>query len=197
MIHDLLKKRYSTRSFSDRKIEDEKILSLLEAAQWAPSSANEQPWRFIIAEKLDVESHQKIVDVLTDGNKIWAKNAPLLILTVTKLVSTHNNKVNKYSYYDIGTAAAHITFQATAMGLHVRQMGGFNPDRARAVFSIPESFAPVSVLAIGYKGEIDDLPVNLRERERLTRERKELTDIVFSNYFGEKSKLLEEKFITN
>ena len=191
MIHDILKNRYSPRAFSDKKIENEKIISILEAARWAPSSSNEQPWRFIIAEKSDTDNHQKIVDVLSDGNKSWAKNAPLLILSITKLVS-RNNKINRYAYYDIGTAAAHITFQASVLGLYVRQMGGFNPDKARVLFNIPEMFAPVSVIAVGYKGEVLNLPENYRDRETAVRTRKNLDEIVFTNSFGESSSLLKE-----
>lgn len=175
MIHDLLLKRYSTRRFASRKVEDEKIIRLFEAARWAPSSMNEQPWRFIVAERGD-ENYEKMINVLNEKNRVWASNAPLLVLTVTKLNSSYNNMLNKHSYYDLGGAAAHLTFQATAMDLYVRQMGGFNPDKARCVFSIPESYAPVSVLAIGYKSD--------EPGETLQRKRKELSEIVFAENFG-------------
>ncbi len=176
MIHDLLLKRYSTRQFASRKVEDEKIVRLFEAARWAPSSMNEQPWRFLLAEKEDDDNFLKIVDVLNEANKIWAADAPLLILTITKLCSNYNNKVNKHSYYDLGGAVAQLTFQATAMGLYVRQMGGFNSDKARYVFNIPESYSPVSVLAVGYKSD--------ESAEVVKRERKELDKIVFTDKFG-------------
>ena len=175
MIHELLLKRYSTRRFAARKVEDEKIERLFEAARWAPSSMNEQPWRFLIGERGD-ENFDKIIKVLNEKNRVWASNAPLLILTMTRLYSSRNNKLNKHSYYDLGGAAAHLTFQATAMGLYVRQMGGFDPDKARYVFEIPDVYSPVSVLAVGYKS---DEPVEL-----LKRERKELSEIVFTDKFG-------------
>lgn len=175
MIHELLLKRYSTRQFAARNVEDEKIVRLSEAARWAPSSMNEQPWRFIIAKRGD-DSFDKMVNVLNDKNRVWAADAPLLILTMTRLYSSYNNKLNKHSYYDLGGAIAHLTFQATAMDLYVRQMGGFDTEKARYVFEIPDSFSPVSVLAVGYR--------SVETGEALKRERKELSEIVFTEKFG-------------
>ncbi len=184
MINKLLKQRYSTRSFSNKKIEDEKIKVLFEAARWSPSSMNEQPWRFIIAEHKNKEAHNKIVNVLNEGNKIWAIEAPLLILSLTKLSHERNGRLNRYAFYDVGQSVAHLTFQATELGLFVRQMGGFNHEKAKALFNIPEQFETVSVIAVGYRNE--DIEEIISPRTRLN-----IDEIVFEDNFGNKSNLFE------
>ncbi len=184
MIHELLAKRYSPRALSDKTIDTEKIVDLLEAAHWAPSSMNEQPWRFIIARKEDSSDFHNILGVLNETNKLWAKNASLLILTIAKLETDSAKQINKYALYDLGNAVANLTFQATSMDLFVRQMGGFNPDKAIEVFSIPYDYFPVSVLALGYKGNPDNLPEFLNVRENSVRTRKNLDELAFTGKFG-------------
>jgi nitroreductase len=184
MIHELLKKRYSTRAFADKSIEHEKIINLLEAARWSPSSMNGQPWRFIISSKLDTVNFNNLVGILNESNQIWAKNAAVLILTIANLDFDSAGQLNKHALYDLGNAVASLTFQATAMDLFVRQMGGFNADKARMVFSIPTGYEPVSVLALGYKGNPDALPEPLKLREKAVRTRKGLYEIAFAEKFG-------------
>ena len=184
MIHELLAKRYSPRALSDKTIDTEKIVDLLEAARWAPSSMNEQPWRFVIARKEDKSDFHKILGVLNETNILWAKNASLLILTIAKLETDLSKQINKYALYDLGNAVANLTFQATSMDLFVRQMGGFNADKAIEVFSIPYDYSPVSVLAIGYKGNADNLPEFLNIRENSVRTRKNLDELAFTGKFG-------------
>ncbi len=184
MIHELLAKRYSPRALSDKTIGTEKIIDLLEAARWAPSSMNEQPWRFIIARKEDSSDFHKILGVLNETNRLWAKNASALILTIAKLETDSSKQINKYALYDLGNAVANLTFQATSMELFVRQMGGFNPDKATEIFSIPYEFLPVSVLAIGYKGNAEDLPEFLNKRENTIRTRKNIDELAFTGKFG-------------
>ncbi|MGA7719862.1 MAG: nitroreductase family protein [Ignavibacteriaceae bacterium] len=184
MIHELLKKRYSTRAFADKKVEPEKIINLLEAARWSPSSMNGQPWRFVIASKQDIVNFNNLVSVLNEPNQIWAKNAAVLILTIAKLDYDAAGQLNKHALYDLGNAVANLTFQATAMDLFVRQMGGFNTDNARNLFSIPAGYEPVSVLALGYKGNPEALPEPLKVREKAARTRKGLYEIAFMEKFG-------------
>ncbi len=184
MIHELLAKRYSPRALSNETIDTEKIVDLLEAARWAPSSMNEQPWRFVIARKEDKSDFHKILGVLNETNILWAKNASLLILTIAKLETDLSKQINKYALYDLGNAVANLTFQATSMDLFVRQMGGFNADKAIEVFSIPYDYSPVSVLAIGYKGNADNLPEFLNIRENSVRTRKNLDELAFTGKFG-------------
>ena len=184
MIHELLKKRFSPRTFSDKKIEHEQIVDLLEAARWAPSSMNEQPWRFLIAEKDDPQTFNNLLGSLKVNNQAWAKNASLLILTMARIDSEITKQINKHALYDLGNSVAHLTFQAMTMGIYIRQMGGFDPDKTRAIFAVPDNFIPVSVLAIGYKGNPESLPEDLKKKELALRQRKDLSEIAFTGKFG-------------
>lgn len=193
MIHELISKRHSTRAYSDKIITEEELKDLFEAARWSPSSRNEQPWRFIYATKEDPEEYSKIADLLNESNKIWAQNAPLLILGIVKLDSDFTKQLNRAAFYDMGGAVANLTTQAVSMGLAVHQMGGFNLLKAREVFEIPENFEPAIVLAVGSKGNIEDLPESLKQRELTPRRRKELSELVFKEKFGYPADNLSQK----
>jgi nitroreductase len=184
MIHELLKKRYSPRAFADKNIESGKIVNLLEAARWSPSSMNGQPWRFIVAAKEDGSGFTDLLSIVNAHNQEWAKNAAVLILTIVKVDHDTTGQQNAHALYDLGNAVANLTFQAPAMDLYVRQMGGFSTTKAREVYSIPEGFKPVSVLALGYKGNPEMLPETLKEREKTERTRKGLDEIAFKGKFG-------------
>ncbi len=190
MLHEIIKNRYSTRAFSDKSIDTDKILSLFEAARWSPSSRNEQPWRFIIGLKDDQAVFNKIANILNPKNKIWAAKAPVLILTIAKLNVNSSDQINRHALHDLGLAIANLTFQASAIDLYVHQMGGFDQEKAREIFMIPDNYEPVTVLAVGYKGDPDLLPENLKIREISERKRKDLSEIVFSEKFGETSNLV-------
>ena len=193
MIHDILKNRYSTRAFSEKTIDNEKILSLFEAARWSPSSRNEQPWRFIVGTKEDQTTFNKITGILNPTNLLWASKAPLLILTMAKLDINSTGQINRHAYHDLGLAIANLTFQASAFNLYVHQMGGFDQHKARDIFKIPANYDPVTVLAVGYKGNLELLPENLKVRELSERKRKDLSDIVFSEKFGKTTNLINSK----
>lgn len=190
-IHNLISKRKSIRAFSDRPITDETLVSLFEAARWAPSSANEQPWRFIVARKEDKAEFAKMQDCLLEGNKIWAKDAAALIITIAKKKFDYNDKANIYSWHDVGLATAMLTVQATELNLYLHQMGGFDHKKAMEVFSIPENYEAVSIIALGYEGNPDMLPENLRAREVGERKRKPLSELVFSSHFGKETNLFK------
>ena len=194
MLNDIIKKRYSTRSFAGRNIDADVLLSLFEAARWSPSSMNEQPWRFIISTKEDPVNFSRMLSVLSESNRLWARNAPLLILTISKIRS-RNNGINRFALYDTGQAVAYLTMQASHLGLFVRQMGGFDSDRAREIFEIPDDFLPVTVMAAGYKGEIKDLPPLLQEKENAVRSRIPLKEILFSNKFSLPFEILTKETI--
>ncbi|MDR3625745.1 MAG: nitroreductase family protein [Ignavibacteriaceae bacterium] len=193
MINELLKKRYSPRAFADKNIEPDKITGLLEAARWSPSSMNGQPWRFIVAEKNDASDFNNLLSVVNEHNQVWAKNAAALILTIVKLDFDFNGQLNIHALYDLGNAVANLTFQATSENLFVRQMGGFYPEKARKVFSIPEGYQPVSILAIGYKGNPEMLPEDLKIREKAVRIRKGLDEIAFTGKFGKPYNNVEQE----
>lgn len=190
-IHELLINRWSPRAFADTPVEREKILSLLEAARWAASSSNLQPWSFIVAPREDEVAFSRAVDTLMAGNVPWASKAPLLMISVAHMINPHRNAPHAYAWHDVGLAVQNMIIQATAMGLYVHQMGGFDKEKARANFNIPENFAPVAAIAVGYLGNPDDLPEDRRSGETAPRERKPLSEFVFGRQWGQVSPLLE------
>jgi nitroreductase len=183
-VHDLIRNRWSPRAFSDEPLSPATLRSLFEAARWAPSSSNEQPWAFLVATKDDTESFQKILSTLVEFNQAWAKNAPVLVITVSELEFARNKTPNRNAFYDTGAAVAHLTAEATSRGLFVHQMAGFEPHKAIELFHIPKGWEPIAVFAIGFPGDPHSLPDKLRERELASRSRKPISDFVMSGEWG-------------
>jgi nitroreductase len=179
-IHDLLRRRWSPRAFSERMVEPEALRSLFEASRWAPSSNNEQPWHFIVGTKAEPASYDRLFQCLKEGNKKWAFRAPVLILSIARLKFEDEDVANRHALHDTGMAAFSLTMQATALGLIVHQMAGFEIDKARTDLGIPSGFEPVAMIAVGYAGDPAELPDYLRERELAPRERKSITEFVSS-----------------
>ena len=180
-IHALLAERWSPRAFdTGRAVEPEKIHTLLEAARWAPSCFNEQPWRYIVCNRhTDADAWESAASLLTEKNQLWARKAPVLILVCASNTFTHNGNDNRFSQYDAGAASMSICVQATALGLHVHQMAGYNIDTARDVFAIPDSVTPMAMIAVGYQGEIENLNEVFVEGERAKRSRKSIEEFAF------------------
>lgn len=177
-IHHLLRERYSPHAFADEPVPEPVLERLLEAARWAPSSFNEQPWRFVVAERSrDPTTHEALVEVLAEGNRAWARDAPALALTAAKRTFDFNGEENAHARHDVGLAVAQLTLQATAEGLGVHQMAGFDAEAAREAFELPEGVDPVTVIAIGYPASPEALPDELAERETAPRERLALDEI--------------------
>jgi nitroreductase len=185
-IHPLLTERRSLRAFSPQAVAPETLGSLLEAARWAPSCMNEQPWSFIVATQENKPDFDRLLGCLLDFNFQWAQHAPVLILSIARLTFASNGKPNRHALHDVGQAVAALTLQATASGLVVHQMAGFNAEEARREFLIPVNHDPVAVSSVGYPGSVDSLPEKLREREVAPRSRKALTDFVFECRWGQK-----------
>ena len=184
-IHDLLARRWSPRAFSSRPVEEAKLAQLFEAARWAPSSYNAQPWRFVLAGREDAEGYNRLLSTLVEPNRQWAAQAPAMILAVAKLDYDHVARSNRHAFYDLGQAVANLTVQATALDLHIHQMGGFDPHAARSLFAIPAGYEPVAVLALGYS-EAAPPPAAARAR-------KPLADFVFSGSWGRTAPLAVAK----
>lgn len=182
-VHDLIRNRWSPRAFSDRAIPANVLQSIFEAARWAPSSNNEQPWVYLVATKDDAENFAKLRDVLVEFNAGWAGHAPVLALSVAH-VRTRDDKPNRVALHDVGSATAQLTFEANAHGLQVHQMAGFDGEKARKTFTIPFDWEPVAAMAIGYPGTPDSLPDKLRERELAPRTRKPLSEFVMTGGWG-------------
>ncbi len=177
-IHQVIRERYSTVTFSSKQIEEEKLVSLLEAARWAPSAFNEQPWRFIVGVKGKDENYKKIYDCLMEANQAWAKFAPVLVLTIASKNSSVTGKPNRFSQYDTGMAVGNILAQATSLNLYAHQMGGFSISNAKEFFEIGDEYDVMAVMAIGYKGDIDLFPEYIQERELKERRRKSIDKIL-------------------
>jgi len=183
-IHDLLKRRWSPRAFSDQPIEAETLCMLFEAARWAPSSNNEQPWRFIVANKDNETEWNRLLACLVEGNRKWAYRAPVLILSVASLNFQEDSTPNRHAFHDTGMAVENLVLQATALGLSTHQMAGFDVEKARADLKIPSGYEPVAVIAVGYPGDPASLPDRLRERELRPRSRQPISEWTFSGQWG-------------
>lgn len=182
-VTSLIWQRRSKRAFSDKPVEEKKIKSLFEAARWAPSSMNEQPWLYMYATKKQGELWNRLFEALTPGNKIWVKEAPLLVLSLARKNFTRNNATNATATYDLGGANALLSLQATAMGLNVRQMAGFDTQQVRTSLHVPDSFDTGVIMAIGYVGDPDQLPENLKQREVAPRYRRVQREFVMNEMF--------------
>ncbi len=183
-IHPLLRRRWSPRAFAPRPVDRATLYRLFEAARWAPSSRNEQPWRFVLATQDAPEDFARLLDCLVEGNRRWAHRAPVLLLGCARTVFTHNGRPNRHAWYDLGQAMAHLTFQATAEDLYVHQMAGFSQAKAREAARVPEGYDPVVMAAIGYLGRPEDLPEGLREQELAPRVRDPLEEMVYFGRWG-------------
>lgn len=190
-IHELLVKRWSPYAFADRPVSDDDLRSLFEAARWAASSYNEQPWSYIVATKANSAEFERLLSCLVEANQAWAKAAPVLALGCTSLNFKLNNKPNAAAVHDLGLASASLTLEAMARGLFVHQMIGILPDKARALYRIPDDVQPKTGLAIGYAADPTTLPEKLRERDLAPRTRKPLAEFVFGDAWGSAAKLVQ------
>jgi nitroreductase len=184
-VQEVLEKRFSPYAFSSRPVEAEKLRKLFEAARTAPSSYNEQPWRFVVATRQIPEAFQRLLETLTERNRQWARQAPVLVLSVAKLDFTHNGQPNRHAWYDAGQAAAYLTLQATELGLYVHQMAGFDSEKARQLLKIPEGYEPAAMMAVGYLGDAESMQEAPRQEDRPRRARKPLDSILFEGTWGE------------
>lgn len=185
-VHELIRERWSPHAFSSAPVSREALNVLFEAAHWAPSSWNEQPWRFVVANVSDdPEGHARIAATLMPANAAWALRAPVLMIVAAKTALTHNGAPNPTASYDVGQAVALLSVQATSFGLALHQMGGFDRERARALLGIPEGYEPVVALALGYPGDAGELSPELRAREAAPRTRRPIAELVFGGRWGE------------
>lgn len=188
-VHPLIQERWSPRAFDARAIEMEKLRSLLEAARWAPSGGNGQPWHFLVGMQ-GSGMHTHLVEVIKEGNLPWAAQAPVLMLTVAKM-STSSGRPHTHAFHDVGLAVANLTLQAAALDLYVHQMGGFYPEKARTKFAIPDGYEPVTMVAIGYLGDPSQLDERNHERELAARTRRPLSEFVFEGAWGETAEFVK------
>ncbi|MFN8169089.1 MAG: nitroreductase family protein [Candidatus Nanopelagicales bacterium] len=185
-IHPLLAERWSTRAFDASPLADDEVAALLEAARWAPSAMNHQPWRFLVGRTGAAgpdATHAALLEAKAGSNQVWAGRAPLLVAALAR-VEEADGTPRTVGPYELGLAVAQLTVQAHALGLHVHQVGGFSADAVSAAFDVPSAYRPVVVLAVGRQGDDEHLPDWARERETAPRERLALEEIAFSGSFG-------------
>ncbi len=176
-IHPIINDRYSPRSFTERAVSDGDLELVLEAARWAPSSMNEQPWRFLVT-RLGGEGHAELLAALNPSNQRWADKAPVLLLLMTNRTLTRNGQENLHARHDLGIATGLFAVQATALGLGLHVLGGFSAEKARAAFAITDTLDIVTVIALGFPGTAEGLPDDLKLREGNRSTRKPLAEIV-------------------
>lgn len=182
-ILEVIQMRRSRRAYADQLVSKESIQSLFEAARWAPSSVNEQPWLYLYATRDQSELWNKIFEALNDSNKVWAQHAPLLILSLARKNFTRNDRPNLSARYDLGAANAFLSLQAAHLGLNVHQIGGYNPETIKVNLNIPDHYESVVIMAIGYPGDVEMLPEHLKLRELAPRERYVQQEFVMNQSF--------------
>lgn len=185
-IHDLMHRRWSPRAYdANRPVTRAQLAVLLEAARWSPSCNGVEPWRFLIWERAkDPEGFEKAFDSLSEGNKLWVKNVPLLMLSIASSDPLPPDRPNRYTQHDTGMASMCLALQAVALGLVMHQMAGFNVDKVRAAFSIPAEYTPMAMIALGYQASPDVLDEETKKKELRDRARKPLGERFFEGGWG-------------
>ena len=189
-IQPVLAERWSPYGFEDRPVAEADLRSLFEAARWAASSYNEQPWNYLVATRENSPEFARLLSCLVEANQAWAKAAPVLVLGVVSLRFVKNNKDNRAAVHDLGLASGNLSVEATTRGLSVHQMIGILPDKARELYQIPEHFEAWTALAIGYKADPAKMPDALKERDLAPRQRKPLNEFVFTGHWRQPSPLV-------
>lgn len=184
-IDEDIRNRWSPRAFADRPVSEEDLTVLLEAARWAPSSYNEQPWRFVVARREDEEAFEKLLGCLNEANQEWAQSAPVLMMTFASTRFERNGRPNRHGYHDVGLAMGTLIQQAMSLDLYVHQMAGVDAEATRGAYDVPDEFDVVAGVAIGYLGDPSDLEDPGRRRaETSERARRPLEEIVFEGTWG-------------
>ncbi len=183
-ILELLKERKSPRGFLDKNVSEEDLEKMFDAARWAPSSYNGQPWRFLYADKVkNPELYETLLGILVEFNQAWAKAAPILMVSMARVKYELSEEDYKHSWHDLGLAMGNMSIMAQSLGISMHIMGGFDPVKARTELNIPDRLEPVTMVAIGYGGMAGNLPLDIFKMEQETRERKDINEIVFNKKF--------------
>ncbi len=182
---EAIRERWSPTFFSDRPVTGPELRALFEAARWAPSSMNEQPWRFLHATRETPEAFERMESCLVDNNAQWAQHAALLVMVVVGTRFSRNERENRHAWYDAGLASENLLIQASSMGMQGHPMAGFSRSKAIELFGIPEGFETVTMIALGYPGEREDAPEDVVARQKDERSRRPLEEIVFTDRWGE------------
>ena len=185
-IHDLMARRFSTRAFDpNRPITRKQLVTIIEAGRWAPSCNGDEPWRYLVWDRArDPEGWQKAYDCLSESNRKWVKNVPLLMLSCAGSTFSATGKPNRWTQHDTGAASVTMALQAVALGLVIHQMGGYDVEKVRGAFSIPPDYTPIAMIAVGYQTVPDILDDETKAKELRPRARKPLTERFFEGGWG-------------
>ncbi|MCC6240070.1 MAG: nitroreductase family protein [Phycisphaerales bacterium] len=186
-----IRSRWSPYEFSNRPVEAWKIKTILDAARWSANSFNEQPWRYLLATRDQPQELAKLLSCLVESNQTWAKHLPVLMISLAKKTFSRNGKPNRVAVHDVGAAAAQMTMQAEALGLHIHQMAGIEISKIRQLYQVPDDFDPVAAIAVGYPGENPDLHEDYRKKNHAPRHRKPFDEFVFTGSFGKPSEIIK------
>jgi len=188
-VLDVIRSRWSPAIYSPQQVEPEKLLSILEAARWAPSSYNAQPWSFLVARKEDPQEFARMLSCLADANVVWAQHVPVLMISVAKMQFDHNHAPNRHAFHDTGIATAFLMLQAAELGILAHGMAGFDPVKTRELYGIPESHEAVAAIGVGYPGDPLGAPEELQKRNQ-RRPRRTLDQFVFGGRWGQPLSIL-------
>jgi nitroreductase len=181
LILEIIKERWSPCSFSQAPVEEFKLKAMFEAAGYAPSSNNEQPWIFVYTTRQEGKIFSDYIGFLNESNRVWASEAYALVISMARTTYLRSGKINRYAFHDTGMAVANMLLQALAMDVYVHQMGGFSIELVNEYFSLHENIEPVSVMAVGYMGDGYSLPAELLKRDEIRRPRKSVNEYSFKN----------------
>lgn len=182
-VLDVIAERWSARAFDPRPVDPQALRSLFEAARWAASCFNEQPWAYVVVGR-EGARFEEALGCLAEPNRLWARDAGALVFAGARERFERNDKPNRWASHDLGQATAHLALQAQSVGIAVHQMGGFSPERVRETFAVPEGWDPLTAIAIGYPGRVEDLDETFRKKESAPRERKPQEAFVFESAWG-------------
>jgi nitroreductase len=181
LVLEIIQERWSPYSFSSAPIEEYKLKAMMEAAGYAPSCNNEQPWVFVLTTREDRSVYDDYLGFMNDTNQEWAKNAYAIIISMARTKFTHNGKANRFAFYDTGMAVSNLLLQALALDIYVHQMAGYSVEKVKKYFNLNEGIEPVAMMAVGYLGYGESLSPELFKRDQVRRSRKVVNEFVFKN----------------
>jgi nitroreductase len=181
LILEIIQERWSPYSFSPAPVEDFKLKAMFEAAGYAPSCNNEQPWLFVITTRDDEKVFDDFIGFMADGNKIWAKNAHAIVISMARMRFSHSGKPNRWAFHDTGMAVSNLLLQALALDVYVHQMGGYSVEKVKEYFKLGDDIEPVAMMAVGYLGDGSSLSPELLKRDEVRRPRKSINEFVYKN----------------
>jgi nitroreductase len=181
LILEIIQERWSPYAFSSAPVEEFKLKAMFEAAGYAPSCNNEQPWQFVYATQDEKDVFNDFTGFLSDTNKIWAKNAYALVISMARKKFSQSGRTNRWAFHDTGMAVSNLLMQALALDVYVHQMGSYSLERVKEYFKLNDDIEPVTMMAVGYLGDGSDLLPELLKKDESRRPRKSITEFVFRN----------------